>query len=138
MPCFVVKTEHDLKVLGVVNAIRKNRGRLDSKASFFIPSFEVKVFLHKTEFLTAFNIYVCLPPIYYVGFLFVVLAFLFSRAWLLIPALLFFFTYIFFSSYWFAWVFKRALRKEGYEGPVKVLNYDSALRGVVFGSDRII
>lgn len=132
---FGVKTRSDVKVLKCLDMIRNNFND-NSTAKFFISSFKVRTYRVNNFFFTVFDIRLGLPPFYYLGFLFLVLAFLWRPFFYF--SLLFLLSFFFFSRLWFTYVFFLALRRRGYKGFVKLLGDGPALRGVVFESNRSV
>jgi hypothetical protein len=72
-----------------------------------------------------------IPPIYYLGFIFLAL-FLWRVSWIWgILTFLFLSIYIVFSKAFHVWAFKKGLRKKGYTGKIEILDLESGLREVL-------
>lgn len=135
MAVFVVETERDRGVLEHIKKLKELNLGKEFEVSFFIHNVNYKVFDYEASYLTLVSVSISIPPVYYLGLVFLALAVLFRPFffWISLPFFLFWFLN---SGPWFYIVFNRSLRKAGYQGDIKNVTLSKALRGVILGSER--
>jgi hypothetical protein len=109
----------------------------ERERNFPLPLFTLKAYKTKigvSRCMAILRIKILLPPLYAMGFLLLVMAFLFKSNLLFFFAWPFIFTSYFYSSSFFYMAFKKGLRKEGYTGMINYVPCRKALELVLNGT----
>ena len=97
---------------------------------------KAKLFIRPKNYLWANIVIVKIPPIYYLSIVFLGLYFLFGGWGWFIPMVFFALTYIPFSRAFHVYAFKRGIRKAGYSGTIKIVNFEQGIMEVLFNESN--